>query len=80
MFGVTPPISRHFAVFRVALGGYLVFHFVSLVPYAAELFGETGMLPDAAKLVTYLGWLPFSVGADSPRRRSAADRPRRWSA
>lgn len=50
MFGVAPPISRHFATFRVALGGYLVFHFVSLVPYAGELFSERGMLPDAAQL------------------------------
>lgn len=37
-------------MFRVALGGYLVFHFVSLVPYAEELFSETGMLPDASQL------------------------------
>jgi len=37
-------------MFRVALGGYLVFHFVSLVPYAEELFSKTGMLPDAAQL------------------------------
>lgn len=45
-----PPTSRHFAMFRVALGGYLLFHFVSLVPYTEELFSRRGMLPDAAQL------------------------------
>ncbi len=50
MFGLTAPVSRHFAVFRLALGGYLVFHFVSLVPYAGELFSTSGMLPEAGRL------------------------------
>jgi hypothetical protein len=50
VFGLTPPTVRHFALFRVALGGYLVCHFVSLAPYAEELFSRSGMLPDAAQL------------------------------
>jgi hypothetical protein len=50
VFGLTPPTPRAFALFRVALGGYLVVHFVSLAPYAAELFSREGMLPDAAQL------------------------------
>lgn len=50
MLGLTPPTARHFALFRVALGGYLVVHFVSLAPYAEELFSHNGMLPDAAQL------------------------------
>jgi hypothetical protein len=50
VFGVTSPTSRYFAGFRLALGGYLVFHFVSLVPYAGELFSASGMLSDAARL------------------------------
>jgi hypothetical protein len=50
VFGLTPPTARHFALFRLALGGYLVLHFVSLVPYAEELFSRNGMLPDATQL------------------------------
>jgi hypothetical protein len=50
VFGIAPPTSRHFAIFRIALGGYLLVHFVSLVPYAEELFSRNGMLPDAALL------------------------------
>jgi hypothetical protein len=37
-------------MFRIALGAYLVIHFVSLAPYAGELFSRSGMLPDAAEL------------------------------
>jgi hypothetical protein len=50
VLGLTLPTSRHFALFRVALGGYLLLHFVSLVPYAQELFSRNGMLPDATQL------------------------------
>jgi hypothetical protein len=50
VLGLTPPTSRQFAMFRIALGAYLVIHFVSLAPYAGELFSRSGMLPDAAQL------------------------------
>ncbi len=45
MFAVTIP-ARQFALFRVLLGVYLAIHFAMLVPYGAELFGSTGVLPD----------------------------------
>jgi hypothetical protein len=50
VLGVSPPSERQFAVLRLALGAYLTVHFVSLVPYAGELFSTTGMLPDADRL------------------------------
>lgn len=45
MFAVTIP-ARQFAIFRVLLGLYLAIHFAMLIPYGAELFGHTGVLPD----------------------------------
>ncbi len=38
--------ARQFAVFRIALGGYLLVHFAQLLPFAAELFGSDGVLAD----------------------------------
>jgi len=37
-----------FALFRVALGLWLAWHFAELAPWAGELFSSEGMLPDAA--------------------------------
>lgn len=65
MFEVTPATSRYFAGFRLALGGYLVFHFVSLVPYAEELFSTSGMLPDATRLPS-AGFFPNPLANASP--------------
>ena len=45
MFAVTIP-ARQFALFRVLLGLYLAIHFAMLIPYGAELFGHTGVIPD----------------------------------
>jgi hypothetical protein len=39
-----PPLQ--FAVFRIALGLYLTVFFLELFPYAPELFGRSGMIPD----------------------------------
>jgi predicted DCC family thiol-disulfide oxidoreductase YuxK len=39
-----------FALFRVVFGAYLAVHFFSLVPYAGEVFGPSGMLPDPSLL------------------------------
>ncbi|MBK8091310.1 MAG: HTTM domain-containing protein [Verrucomicrobiaceae bacterium] len=38
--------ARGNSVFRVVFGAYLVLHFGMLVPYAAELFGSAGLVPD----------------------------------
>jgi len=46
-----------FASFRVALGCYLIVHFVHLIPWAAELFSAEGLLPDARANFTF-GRLP----------------------
>lgn len=35
--------AQHFGVFRIIFGLYLTCHFISLLPYATELFGATGM-------------------------------------
>ena len=36
-----------FTVFRIAFGAYLCVHFAQLIPWAAELFSDTGVMPDA---------------------------------
>lgn len=36
-----------FTVFRIAFGSYLCVHFAQLIPWAAELFSDGGVLPDA---------------------------------
>lgn len=38
--------ARQFAIFRIAFGTYLAFHFAFLIPYGAELFSARGVLPD----------------------------------
>lgn len=43
MIGSYPPIQ--FSLFRVLLGGYLFYFFLSLVPFSADLFGSEGILP-----------------------------------
>lgn len=37
-----------YSVFRALFGTYLFVHFVHLLPWGAELFSSTGMVPDAA--------------------------------
>jgi len=61
VLGVNPPAPRHFAVFRILLGAYLALHCWSLVPYAGELFSNSGMLPDARQLPTALFPNPLSA-------------------
>ena len=48
--------------------------------YAKPAGGGTAATNPGCPECGYLGWLPFSAGAGSPRRHSAADPPRRWSA
>lgn len=60
-----------FSLFRIMLGIYLVLHFSMLLPYAAELWSNQGILPSAKLNLTYglfpnvLYWLDapwFTVG------------------
>jgi hypothetical protein len=41
------------ATFRYLFGAYLVWHFAELIPYAEELFGPTGMIPDPYLIPTF---------------------------
>lgn len=37
-----------FTIFRIVFGGYLLVHFIQLLPHAGELFGASGLLADPA--------------------------------
>lgn len=50
--------TRQFAIFRICFGIYLVIHFVSLIPYTKELFGNNGMIPDPSMNPTW-AIIPF---------------------
>jgi hypothetical protein len=55
-----------FSAFRIILGIYLVIHFVSLMPYAAEVWSNVGLLPDARLNITH-GYFPSVLNVhDSP--------------
>ena len=66
MLRVRPPSEGHFALFRIALGAYLLFHFASLLTHAGRIFGSEGMLPDAQALpgVRYFPNLLSAMPAD----------------
>lgn len=49
--------ARLFAALRIALGAYLLVHCAHLVPWAEELFGPAGALPDPSVNFTH-GLLP----------------------
>jgi len=51
------------ALFRQVLGIYLTVHFTLLLPYAGELFGGAGLLPEAS-LSPLMGYLPNPLGWD----------------
>lgn len=38
--------AKQFAIFRLIFGLYLTWHFATLIPYAPELFGASGIIPD----------------------------------
>lgn len=46
----------HFRLLIVVLSAYLAFHFLSLLPYAQELFGAQGLLADHSKNLTGKYW------------------------
>jgi predicted DCC family thiol-disulfide oxidoreductase YuxK len=55
-----------FAFFRIILGTYLVFHFGTLIPYAAEIWSSSGILPEAELNLTH-GFFPNILNLfDSP--------------
>lgn len=55
-----------FTVFRVVFGAYLAVHFFALAPYAPEVFGPAGMIPDP-------GLLPSAGVFPNPLNLLAAD-------
>jgi predicted DCC family thiol-disulfide oxidoreductase YuxK len=59
--------SWQFTVFRLVFGSYLAIHFFMLAPYAPELFGPHGMIPDSSLLPSH-GIFPnllTAVGSDA---------------
>jgi predicted DCC family thiol-disulfide oxidoreductase YuxK len=55
-----------FAAFRILFGIYLTWHFVALIPYAPELFGNQGVLPQASLNLTYRAFPNLLALFDSP--------------
>lgn len=45
--------ALQFAWMRILLGGYLVIHFLQLLPFAPDIWSQTGMMPDPASNLTY---------------------------
>jgi hypothetical protein len=48
LYEIAPVTGRQFAIFRIALGTFLVVHFARLLPWGAELFSRAGVLPTAS--------------------------------
>lgn len=46
MSAVSPYSPGQFTLFRIAFGAYLLWHFLTLLPDAAELFSEQGVMAD----------------------------------
>ena len=57
MFRINNISPQWFAWFRSILGIYLCIHFIPLIPYADEVWGTHGLLPNAQANLTY-GVLP----------------------
>ncbi len=55
-----------FALFRIALGLYLVQHFVRLWPYGPELFSRAGVLPDVTANPTHALFPNLLAAWDTP--------------
>jgi predicted DCC family thiol-disulfide oxidoreductase YuxK len=48
------PYSKwQFGVFRILFGCYLAIHFFNLIPYAADIWSRSGLLPNASLNFTY---------------------------
>lgn len=48
MKSASPMSAWQFTIFRMLFGSYLFLHFAQLLPWANEVFGRGGMLPDPA--------------------------------
>src|SRR5688500_20060855 len=57
-----------FAIFRIALGVYLMWHVAALIPYGAELFSNQGVLPNASSNLTYRAFPNLLAFADAPNQ------------
>lgn len=50
---IVPISSKHFALFRIILGVYLIQHFAFLIPYAQEIWSDSGVFPSPSLNFTY---------------------------
>jgi uncharacterized membrane protein len=50
---IAPISAKHFAVFRIILGVYLIQHFAFLIPYAQEIWSNTGVFPSPSLNFTH---------------------------
>ncbi len=50
---IAPISSKHFALFRIMLGVYLIQHFAFLIPYAQEVWSNTGVFPSPSLNFTH---------------------------
>lgn len=57
--------ARAFGAFRIIFGLYLAVHFAMLIPYAPQVWGFLGMLPDPALNFTY-GLVPNPLNLPFP--------------
>ena len=63
---MTSRSPSHYDVFRMLLGGYLLVHFLHLVPWGAELFSRDGMIGDRS-LSPLFGIIPSVLSiSDAP--------------
>ena len=60
-----PMSAWQFTIFRIVFGLYLALHFASLAPWAAEMFGARGIIPDPSLNPTY-GLFPNPLNLDLP--------------
>ena len=60
-----PMSPWQFTIFRIVFGLYLAVHFAGLAPWAAELFGAHGVMPDASLNPTH-GLFPNPLDAGLP--------------
>ena len=60
-----PMSAWQFTIFRIVFGLYLALHFAGLAPWAAEMFGARGIIPDPSLNPTY-GLFPNPLNLDLP--------------
>jgi hypothetical protein len=60
-----PDAARAFGAFRILFGAYLAIHFAMLIPYAPQVWGFEGQLPDPALNFTH-GLIPNPLDLPVP--------------